>query len=126
MDERPQALTLQGEQSMLLWAGVPLIAVLSEVSKHGIYNSQFLTVVGYDDGSLELECAEGGARYTVCHTWARSNLRLGYAVCYASIQSRTWHKSCALWDTAHPMFTRRHLVMGLSRATRLVDVWRAD
>ncbi len=123
--ERPRYIMLKGEQTMLLWRGVPLIAVLNELSKHGIYTSQMLVTIAVDD-YVHLRCAEGGQEYAVSHLWAQANLRLGYAVCYASIQSRTCHGTVALWDTKHPMYSRRHLVMGLSRSTALERVWLAD
>ena len=111
-------------QAMVLWKGVPLTVVLDGLSKYGIYNSQLLTVQGWCDKEVKLCCQEGGQHYTVTYDFCRRNLRLAYAMTYASIQARTCLGSVALWDTKHADFSRRHHVMGLSRAKE--SVWIAD
>ena len=113
-------------QPMILWPGVPLTAALDGLSRCGIYNSQLLTVQGWDQKNVELKCAEGGAIYNITHEFCRKNLRLAYAMTYASIQARTCHGTVALWDTKHPRFSRRHLIVGMSRCTRASHVWLAD
>ena len=52
------------------------------------------------------------------------HVRLGFAIIYASVQSRTLRSHVRLWDTSHPRFSRKHLIMGLGRATNpdLVDL----
>ena len=110
-------------QPMVLWKGVPLTAVLDGLSKCGIYNSQLLTVQGWSDKDIEVVCQEGGQKYTVTYEFCRRSLRLAYAMTYASIQARTCQGTVALWDTKHSKFSRRHLVMGLSRAKTTKDVW---
>ena len=101
-------------QPMVLWKGVSLTAVLDGLSKYGIYDSQLLTVQGWCDKEIKLCCQEGGDLYTVTHVFCRRNLRLAYAMTYASIQARTCLGSVALWDSKHSKLSRRHLVMGLS------------
>ena len=103
-----------------------MTAVLDGLSRCGIYNSQLLTVQSWDQKNVELKCSEGGVTYSVTHEFCRKNLRLAYAMTYASIQARTCHGTVALGDTKHPRFSRRHLVMGMSRATRASHVWLAD
>ena len=45
-------------------------------------------------------------------------LRLTHAMCYYTIQGRTIRdKHIQLIDTEHPNFSRRSLIVGLSRAT---------
>ena len=45
-------------------------------------------------------------------------LRLTHAMCYYTIQGRTIRdKHILLFDTAHPHFCRRTLIVGLSRVT---------
>ena len=103
-----------------------LPAVLDGVSRQGIYNAQLLSVQGWSEDLLRLKCTEGGAEFAVPIEWAQQNLRYGAAICYAAIQARTCYGTVALWDTTSRRFTRRHLVMGLSRATAATKVWLAD
>ena len=113
-------------QNMILWPGVRLTAVLDGLSKEGVYNSQLLRVVDWDSSHIKLVCVEGGQAFTVTHAFCARNLRLAYAMTYASIQGRSCLGSVALWDTQHPRFCRRHLVMGMSRAVSADLVWIAD
>ena len=108
---------------MSLWPGVLITTVLDGLPKEGIYSSQLLGVITWDANTISLTCAEGGQLYSVTHAFCQRNLRLAYAMTYASVQGRTCLGSVALFDTTHPKFTRRHLVMGLSRATAADRVW---
>ena len=52
------------------------------------------------------------------HAEASKNLRLTFALCYATVQGRTLRdKHIVLLDTRRHFFTMRHLIVGLSRAT---------
>ena len=54
-------------------------------------------------------------------------LRLTHAMCYDTIQGRTIRdKHILLIDTEHPNFSRRALIVGLSRATHGQVVHIAD
>ena len=88
-----------------------------------MYNSQLLKVMSWEDDSVTLQCTEGQREYQVSRGWLALNTRLGWAVCYAAIQARTCHGTVALHDTNHARYSRRHLVMGLSRATAAANVW---
>ena len=110
-------------QEILLWEGQVVTAVLDSVSKHGIYNAQLLRVVQWDEENLELICTESGDNYVVPLSWCPNNLRHSAAICYAAVQGRSCTNQVALWDTNNKRFTRKHLVMGLSRASKLEDVW---
>jgi len=44
-------------------------------------------------------------------------LRLTHAMCYYTVQGRTLRGHTLLLDTCHPQFSRRALIVGLSRAT---------
>ena len=100
-----------------------LTAVLDSLSKHGIYNAQLLEVLGWGPETLSLQCREGGETYSVPRSWAEHNLRHGSCITYAAIQARTCHGTVQLLDWNSRRFTRRHLVMGLSRATAIGQVW---
>ena len=44
-------------------------------------------------------------------------MRLTHAMCYYTVQGRTLQGHTLLLDTTHPNFSRRALIVGLSRAT---------
>ena len=53
--------------------------------------------------------------------------RLTHAMCYYTVQGRTIKdRHIMLIDTDHPRFSRRALIVGLSRATHSKDVHVAD
>ena len=81
---------------------------------------------GWTDTTLQLQCQEGGQTYEVPLEWVRENLRHGCCICYAAIQSRTIHSTVCLLDWTSRRFTRRHLLMGLSRATSIEKVWLGE
>ena len=89
------------------------------------YNSQLLKVMSWDADSVTLQCTEGQREHRASREWLALNTRLGWSVCYAAIQARTCHGTVCLHDTTHGKFSRRHLVMGLSRATSATNVWIA-
>ena len=115
---------------MVVWHNpsrpVVLTAVLDSVSRTGIYNAQLLSVEGWSEDLLHLRCTESGAEYAVPVDWAQQNLRYGAAICYAAIQGRTCHGTVALWSWGSKRMTRRHLVLGLSRATSIDKVWLGE
>ena len=90
---------LNATQDMVLWSNVVLTAVLDGITKDGVYNSQLLRVDSWESKWINLTCAEGGAFYSVTHKFCARNLRLAYAMAYASIQGRSCLGRVALWDT---------------------------
>ena len=54
---------------MILWPGVLLTAVLDGITINGIYNSQLLQVVKWDNTTITMCCFEGGDIYTVSHAF---------------------------------------------------------
>ena len=110
-------------QPRTVWKGTVLTAVLDSVSRYEIYNAQLLVLEGWSADQLRLRCQEGGQEYEVPISWASENLRHGCSLCYAAIQSRTCRGTVQLLDWQSPRFTRRHLIMGLSRATAIEKVW---
>ena len=111
----------------MVWEGIVLSAVLDSISRQGIYNAQLLRITGWGEDTLDLQCRESAQTYSVPLGWAAANLRHGAAITYAAVQGRSCtNQRVALWDTTSKRFTRKHLVMGLSRASRFGDVWLAD
>ena len=111
-------------QEIIVWHGIILTAVLDSVSKYGIYNAQLLRIEAWTEENLELRCTESNEVYSVPLSWCPNNLRHAASICYAAVQGRSCiNQKVALWDSTNKRFSRRHLVMGLSRASRIEDVW---
>ena len=85
---------------MLIQRGVRLICCL-ETSKQFLFNSQLLTVTGFDAKTVSLKCDDTGAEHTVSHTFDAEKTRLGYCFTIASAQGRTL-SDVAIHDTKHP------------------------
>jgi hypothetical protein len=86
-----------------------------------------LRIVQWDEENIELVCTESGETYVVPLAWCPNNLRHSAAICYAAVQGRSCvNQKVALWDTSNKRFTRKHLVMAISRASRIEDVWIAS
>ncbi len=93
------ALRLEGKppqgQAMLIQRGVRQICVL-ETCKQGLWNSQLLTVTGFDNKTVSLKCDDTGAEYTVSHTFMSEKTSLGYCFTIASAQGRSL-SDVAIW-----------------------------
>ena len=98
---------------MLIQRGARLICCL-ETSKQGLFNSQLLTVTGFDAKTVSLKCDDTGAEHQVSHQFVQEKMRLGYCFTIASAQGRTL-SDVAVWDSRHPRFSKRHLFTCLSR-----------
>ena len=111
-------------QEISVWKGIIVTAVLDSVSKYGIYNAQLLRIEAWNEENLELVCTESNEAYSVPITWCPNNIRHAASICYAAVQGRSCiNQKVALWDSSNKRFTRKHLVMGLSRASSIEDVW---
>ena len=55
-------------------------------------------------------------QYEFTHTQLKEWFRLSHAQTCASCQGTEFDESLYLHETAHPMFTARHLFVGLSKA----------
>ena len=107
---------------MLIYPGVILIAVLSEM-KNGVWNSQLLKVQAITDNYVQLTCLDTKAEYVLTSSFCQKYLRLSYALCYASLQGRTMQDTLRLMDLGHPRFNKKHLIVALSRAKTKDTVW---
>ena len=107
-------------QDMLLWPKIELIGCpRGRAKKHDVIQGVVYTLLYIDSlsvlrmrpeyGNDEIEVPLGEIPYL---------LRLTHAMCYYTIQGRTIrNKHIQLIDTEHPNFSRRSLIVGLSRAT---------
>lgn len=116
---QPEAVVVPGREPMWLWPGLLVIGR----NKHGtIANGCFYEVLAANDQTVEIQTEAGPVQ--VSHAVASKNLRLTYALTYASVQGLTLPGRVRLWDVASRHFTRTHLFVALSRATAasLVDI----
>ena len=92
-----------------VWPGLQLIGALKlgQVTK-GI----FYKVKACDGARVVLD-----GDIALTHKQAARQLRLTSALTYASCQGLTLHGRLRLWDTCSSHFDRKHLFVGLSRAT---------
>ena len=115
-------------QDMLLKPGMLVLGASSERSK--ILNGTEYEVLEADKDGVLVQMTEefgGGAPVLLNHHDASKYLRLGYAVCYYTVQGRTIRgRRVLLLDTGHRYFTMRHLIVGLSRVTTSSNMFVAD
>jgi hypothetical protein len=97
---------------MLIWPGLQLIGSVS-AEKKGVRNGCLYTVASVGSETVHLEGLEASFTYDQVKLW----LRLSYAQTYASCQGTEFSGPLRLWDVTHKFFSRRHLFVGLSRAT---------
>ena len=65
-----------------------------------------------------------GKPFIISHEEVAKRMRLQHALCYYTSQGRTFRDGpCVLLDTTHPHFTKRHLIVGLSRCGEGCDVY---
>ena len=100
-------------QSMWLWPGLTLVGAGGPLCPKGI----MVQVVSLTEDSVTLSNGATLGRERICKC-----TRLAHCLCYASVQGLTLPGIVKLWDTASPMFTLRHLYVGISRATRAQNV----
>ena len=88
------------------------------VSKtHGkeLLNGAFVVVQKLDDAGITVRDCETGFETTMPHDRFQEHFLSARAICYATCQAKTIEGTIALHQTGHPHFTRRCLLVGLSR-----------
>ena len=88
-----------------------------------IVHAAFYQVLSWDSNQVKVQDTGTKQELAVKLEHMR-HFRLGFALTYASAQSRTLRETVRLFDTGHKFFSSRHLSLGLSRAVskRLVDI----
>ena len=76
------------------------------------------------DAGITVRDCETGLEATMPHDRFQEHFLSARAICYATCQAKTIEGTIALHQTGHPHFTRRCLLVGLSRgrAKHLVTV----
>ena len=103
-------------QNMWVWPGLQLIGCC----RGGIgpvLNGCMYTVRAVTDTHLALDTKDGEEGPTMTHEQAARCLRLTYGLTLAGCQGLTLPGRVRIVDTSSPHFTRKHLFVGLSRAT---------
>ena len=103
-----------------IYVGCPLIGNMT-ISK--IVHGAFYEVLGWDDKAVRLNDTELEQELLVSMAHMK-HLRLGFAMTYASSQSRTLRDTVRLWDTNHHYFSNKHLALGIGRCVhpKLLDI----
>jgi hypothetical protein len=102
---------------MLLKKGMRL---LGAGRSKGILNGTEYLVEEVDDARVVVRSAPdygGGEEIVLSQEEASLYLRLRYAMCYFTVQGRTFGDHILLLDKHSPHFSVRHLIVGLSRVT---------
>ena len=104
-------------QDMLLNPGMRL---LGAGQSKKVFNGVEYIVREVDERRVVVQAAPeygGGEEIVLNHEDASRYLRLRYAMCYFTVQGRTFRDHILLLDKLSPQFSVRHLIVGLSRVT---------
>jgi hypothetical protein len=112
-------------QSMILWHGIELQCCRRRYEANAPVNGAVYVVESWDRDTVtvrlhETYMAEGvpPATFTMPHSKLSGVFRLQFAVCYASMQGRTWKEQhVALTDLNNEHLTMRDVITGMSRPT---------
>ena len=121
--------TTRAPQDMLLWPKMELIGCpRGRAAKHSVVQGVVYTLLYVGALSvLRMKPEYGDEEIEVPIEEIPYLLRLTHAMCYYTVQGRTIKdRRIMLIDTDHPHFSRRALIVGLSRATHNNDVQVAD
>ena len=95
------------------WWCFPGLVLIGALKTGRVTKGLMYTVSAVSETHVVLEDGE----ISLTHHAASHALRLTYAITYASCQGLTLPGRLRLWDTRSPHFSRKHLFVGLSRAT---------
>jgi hypothetical protein len=103
------------QQGFFLFPGLRLVGSKTE---EGVKNGVFYTVrVPRDGNKTVLEAVGADATVRIFTNKLTAHVRPAAALTYFGSQGRTLDGIVKLHDTRSPFFTRRHLVVGVGRAT---------
>ena len=115
-------------QPMKVWPGLKLLGCV-QVSDEKTTNGMEYEVLGATATTVRLRKLdpsrkqEHGEPFELPHAEAALRMRLQHALVYYSSEGRTFRDGlCVLYDTKHRFFSRRHLIVGLSRCGEGIDV----
>ena len=116
-------------QDMRVWPGLKLLGCVKR-SDEKTTNGIEYEVLAVDDRTVVLrklhpsgDTEKHGAPFELSHSEAALRMRPQHALCYYTAQGRTLRDGpVTLMDTGHRHFTKRHLIVGLSRCGEGRDV----
>jgi hypothetical protein len=97
-------------QSAWVWPGLLLVGSGGKFRK-GLFG----TVAKVSDELMEVSVGDASIRLTQEQFFKCA--RLASALCYAAVQGLTLPGRVRLCETSHPRFTKKHIYIGVSRAT---------
>ena len=115
-------------QPMRVWPGLKLLGCVT-ISDEKTTNGMEYEVLGTTGTTVLLRKLdpsrkqEHGKAFELSHEETALRMRLQHALVYYSSEGRTFRDGlCVLYDTKHKHFSRRHLIVGLSRCGEGCDV----
>ena len=113
---KPCKADLSEAQDFWLWPGMKVLGCLRAPRKGIKHNCEYeVTAVTEDIVTLDDEIH-------LTHEELAKLTRLAHARTYASVQGLTFEKSCRLFDTDHPRFTKTHLFVAVSRCREMAQL----
>ena len=96
--------------------------LLATKTAGNLLNGSFVHVPRLEEDGLIVRDDITGEKITVPHTAFAQHFISAVAVTYQICQAKTSTGTIALHQTGHKMFSRRHLLVGLSRATHISNL----
>ena len=114
-------------QAMRVWPGLKLLGCMKQ-SDALTTNGLEYEVLGTTDSTVRLRALdpsgeEHGDPFELSYSDTAERMRLQHALCYYTCEGRTFRDGlCVLYDTGDKYFSRRHLIVGISRCGEGCDV----
>ena len=87
-----------------------------------LLNGAFVNVLKLDDENITVEDDMTGQITALPHSRFQEHLVSSVAVTYQGLQAKSVPGTVALHQTGHKHFSRRHLLVGMSRATHISNL----
>ena len=119
--ENEYGVMMQG-QAMKVWVGLELLCCRRRYEKNSCVSGARYIVERWDDTTITVKLhsdyTEEDQYFALTHKRASEQLRLQHALCYASIQGRTFRDThIILLDLDNKNVTMRDLITAMSRPT---------
>ena len=103
-----------------LYVGVAMETIACKtVESIGLFNNALFRVMGLGESNITVEELDTKERSEIPITRIAELFRSAAALTIIQTQGRTLQGSVCVHEWSHPRFTRRHAVVGLSRATSI-------
>ena len=95
--------------------------LVGNTTTKGIVNGVFYEVKSFTENHVQVKDLESDEELNV-HTDHMRYMRLGWAMCYFTVQGRTLKAHTRLWDTDHKNYTVCILAMSVGRVCKPTDL----